>query len=314
MADKTLAQKDKRYHESFFNKIINSILVGFLIGLSYLPFWILFGISDFFYLLLRYVLKYRYKVISENLKRAFPEKTKIEIKAITNKFYHHFCDVFFETIKSYSISTKKMAKRMRFNNIELLNEQFNKGRSVIILGMHYNNWEWNNFLQFNCNHKVIVIYNPLRGNQAFENFLLKIRTRWGCKFVPVNKSRRIVFEIAKMEIPAALALGADQTPPASSKLWTVFLNQETPFFSGPEKIAAHTNHPIFFHHTRKIKRGVYEVSFVPLFENPKENKPNEILLSYVKKMEEIIREEPAYYLWSHRRWKHTRPEDILLTK
>ena len=39
----------------------------------------------------------------------------------------------------------------------------------------------------------------------------------------------------------------------------------------------------------------------------------DILLAYIKKMEEIIGEEPEYYLWSHRRWKHSRPEGIPLT-
>lgn len=312
MTDRTLAQKDKRYQENIFKTIINSIIVNILIGISYLPFWIMFGISDFFFLILRYVVKYRYKVITENLSKAFPEKTEHEIKKLTNKFYHHFCDIFFETIKSYSISSKQMNKRIKFKNINLLNEHFDNGKSIIILGMHYNNWEWNTFLPNKSKHKILVLYNPLRGNAAFEKFLLKIRTRWGCKFTPVHKSRRIVFDIAKAKTPVALGLAADQTAPPSSKFWTTFLNREAPFFSGPEKIAHHSNLPVFLHHARKVKRGVYEVEFIPLFENPKEVAPNEMLLSYIRKMEEIIAEEPAYYLWSHRRWKHKRPKDIPL--
>ena len=308
MTDKTLAQKDNRYRESFFKKTFNSITVGMLIAASYLPFWILFGISDFFYVMIRYVVKYRYKVITENLTIAFPEKNEAEIKKIINKFYHHFCDIFFETIKSYSINSKQMSKRMKFKNIELLNEHLHKGKSVILLGMHYNNWEWNSFLPNKSEHDILVIYNPLRGNAAFEKFILKLRTRWGCKFVPVHKSRRVVFDIAKAESPVILALGADQTAPPSSKFWTTFFNREAPFFSGPEKIASRSNLPVFLHHARKVKRGMYEVDFIPLFENPKEIEPNEILLTYIRKMEELIEEEPAYYLWSHRRWKHTRPE------
>ncbi len=308
MANKTLTQKDKRNHESFLKKVANSILVIFLTGISYLPFWILFGISDVLYLFLRFVIKYRKKVISENLTNAFPEKTELEIKNITNKFYRHFCDVFVETIKSHSISTKQMSKRMKFKNIELLNEYFDNGRSIVLLGMHYNNWEWNSVLSLKSKHNVTVIYNPMRGNKSFDNFMFKLRTRWGCTFVPVHKSRRIVFEIAKAETPVILALGADQTAPPSSKFWTTFLNREAPFFSGPEKIASHSNLPVFFHYMRKVKRGMYEVDFIPLFENPKEVEPNEILLSYIRIMEELIAKEPAYYLWSHRRWKHTRPE------
>ena len=308
MAGKTLTQKDKCNHESFFKKLTNSILVIFLKGISYLPFWILFGISDVLYLFLRFVIKYRKNVIYENLTNAFPEKTELEIKTITNKFYRHFCDVFAETIKSHSISSAQMKKRMKFKNIELLNEHFKNGKSIILLGMHYNNWEWNSVLPLKSKHNVTVIYNPMRGNKAFDNFMFKLRTRWGCTFVPINKSRRIVFDIAKAEIPVVLALGADQTALPSSKFWTTFFNREAPFFSGPEKIASRSNLPVFFHYMRKVKRGMYEVDFIPLFENPKEVEPNDILLTYIRKMEELISKEPAYYLWSHRRWKHTRPE------
>lgn len=308
MIDNSLKKNDKRFRESFFKTTLNSILVRFLIGISHLPFWILFGISDFFYVILRYIVKYRYKVITENLSKAFPEKTSSEIKKIANKFYHHFCDILFETIKSHSISAEQMDKRMKFKNIELLDNHFDKGKSVILLGMHYNNWEWNSFLPNKSKHDITVIYNPLRSSAAFEKFILRIRTRWGCEFVPVQKSRRVVFNIAKTETPVVLALGADQTAPPSAKFWTTFFNREAPFFSGPEKIAAHSNLPVFLHYARKIKRGMYEIEFIPLFENPKEVEPNEILLTYIRKMEELIMTEPAYYLWSHRRWKHTRPE------
>ncbi len=308
MSDKKLEQTDKRYHESIFKKTINSILVGILIAISYLPFWVLFAISDFTYILIRYVVRYRYNVITENLTKAFPEKNKAEIKKIANKFYHHFCDIFVETIKSYSINSIDFSKRMKFNNIELLNEYFEKGKSVVLLGMHYNNWEWNSSMPIKCKHKVSVVYNPLRGNSAFERFVLKIRTRWGCKMIPVNQSRRIVLDIAKADIPVALALGADQTAPSNSKFWTSFFNREAPFFSGPEKIATRLDLPVFFTYARKVKRGMYEVEYILLFENPKEVDPNDILLTYIRKMEELVNKEPAYYLWSHRRWKHTRPE------
>ncbi len=313
MADDDLKQKDKRYREGFFSKIANRVLVVILIAISYLPFRVLFGVSDLFYLILRYIVRYRHNVIAENLAHAFPEKNKKELEIIINKFYHHFCDLFVETIKSYSMGTKQMKKRMKFTNIEVLNGYFNKGKSVVLLGMHHNNWEWNSILPETSNHKIVVLYNPMRGNESFEKFLLKLRSRWGCEFVPVHKSRRLVFNIAKMETPVVLALGADQAAPANSKFWTTFFNREAPFFSGPEIIATYSNLPVFLHHVRKVKRGYYEVEFTLLFENPKEVEPKEILLTYIRKMEEIVREEPAYYLWSHRRWKHTRPKNIQLT-
>ncbi len=311
MKNKKQKSKDP-FHESYFKKTTNSIGVGLLIGLSYLPFWFLYLLSDIFYFVLRYLVKYRQKVITENLTFAFPEKSDAEIKEITHKFYRHFCDLFVENIKAYSMGEKEFSKHLTINNLDQFKEYYEKGRSLIFFGMHYNNWEWSSFTAREQIHDIKFVYNPIRGNQAFERFITHIRSRWGAQTIPVNRSSRVVLNFGKAK-PEAIWLGADQSALPTSKFWTIFLNREAPFFSGPEKIANISNQPVFLHVTRKVKRGKYVVDFIPLFDQPKEVEPNEILLTYIRKMEEIIREAPEYYLWSHRRWKHTRPEGIPLT-
>lgn len=308
-----LAKRDKRFHEGAIKRVLNHFLVGVLIAVSWLPFWILYRLSDALSIVLRFIIKYRFKVITENLKFAFPEKTEKEISEIRNKFYRHICDVFFESIKLYSISDKEMEKRMVITGAEIANDFFDKGRSVIALAMHHNNWEWTCFAQSKLKHHILNIYNPVRGNNAMEKFLLHNRQKWGSKSIPVHKTARAVIDYNSKGTLTGLWLAADQTPPATSKFWTIFLNREAPFFQGPEKIAASTNQPVFFQHTKKIGRGKYSIEFSVLFENPKEVEQKEILLAYVRRAEEIIRQEPEYYLWSHRRWKHKRPEGMELT-
>ncbi|MDO8952475.1 MAG: hypothetical protein Q7U86_07605, partial [Draconibacterium sp.] len=233
-----LSKRDKRFHESIFKRVINNILVGFLIAISWLPFWVLYLISDVFYLLLRFIIKYRFKVIAENLKYAFPEKTETERNKIRNKFYRHFCDMFFESIKLYSISDKEMGKRVVIKSTEIANTLFDEGRSLIALAMHHNNWEWTSYVQSKLKHHILTIYNPIRGNNAMEKFLTHNREKWGSECIPVHKTARTVVERNLKGQLTGLWLAADQTPPANSKFWTIFLNRETPFFSGPEKIAA----------------------------------------------------------------------------
>lgn len=313
MARKELEQIDKRFHESKLKKIFNHILVGLMIGLSYLPFWILYRISDLMYLIVRFAVRYRYKVITQNLKNAFPEKSEKEIATIRKQFYRHFCDMFFESIKMYSISEKQIDQHIIFKGHTESKKFFDKGKSVIILASHYNNWEWCSSVQGKIKHLVLMIYNPIRGNFAMEKFLLHSREKWGGKCVPVHQTARSIFSYNKKGQLTGAWLAADQTPPASSSFWTIFMNQETPFFSGPEKIAHATNQPIFFQHVKKTGRGKYEANYSMLCENPQEMEQKDILLAYIRKTEEIIREEPAYYLWSHRRWKHKRPEGIELT-
>lgn len=313
MVDQNLTEIDKRFKESFLKRTRNLILVSFLKLISILPFWILYGISDFLYLLIRFIVRYRKKVITDNIRYSFPEKSPREVKQIRNKFYRYFCDLMMETVKLHSVSGKTMDEHISFKGLEAIEKLNEKGQSTIVLAVHHNNWEWCSFLQTKVKILGLLVYNPMRGNHAIEKFVTHSRNKWGSICVPVHKTGREIIKYQKQGIPTGLLLVADQTPPANSKFWTIFLNRETPFFSGPEKIAIKGNMPVFFQHIRKIKRGKYEVELIELFSETKDVESSDILLKYVKHLEDLIREEPENYLWSHRRWKHTRPEGIELT-
>ncbi len=295
-------------YKSYLINIGHSVGIGFLKAISYLPFPVLYGVSDLLALLLQYVIRYRRKVIIKNLVLSFPEKNKKEIAFIVRKFYRHFADTMVETIKGYSMSWESFQKRISFHGIEEMNAYYQKGQSIVMFGMHYNNWEWSGSAQPLIKHQYLVIVNPMRNNPRFEEYLTNIREQWGAKTIPVHKSARAALEFHKNRIPVCLVLAGDQRPPVITDFWTTFLNQEACFNPGVEKIARKTNQPVFFHMTRKIRRGHYEVFFIPLIENPASVSDEEILLTYVRTMEKYIREAPEYYLWSHKRWKQVRPE------
>ncbi|MGQ7870570.1 lysophospholipid acyltransferase family protein [Sunxiuqinia sp. sy24] len=293
-------------------KFLNNLIVLFLKAFSHLPFRLLYLISDFAFVLLFHIVRYRKKVVYTNLRNSFPEKTEAEIDRIARAYYRHLCDVSMESIKLYSMSENELNKHLKVTGVEKMEAYFKQQKSIIVLAMHYNNWEWGASVQRFSSHQIVMVYNPVRNNMEMERFILSIRERFGGISVPVHKSARMAIQFDQTDRPGLLWLGADQTPFQSSKFWTTFLNQETPFFSGPEKIAHKTNQPVFFHHTRKVARGKYEVILTELVAQPREEKPETILLTYINKMEEIIREQPEYWLWSHRRWKHKRPANIAL--
>ena len=222
------------------------------------------------------------------------------------------CDLAMESFKLYSMTENKLKERMKIKGIDLANQYFDNGKSVIAFAFHHNNWEWCSYMPALSKHLVLMVYNPMRGNDAMEKFLEHSRGQWGGEHVPVHQTARTTMKYMQEGKLTALWLAADQTAPARSKFWTVFLNREASFFTGPEKIAVKTNQPIFFQHVKRIKRGYYEVDYSLLIEEPAKMKAEDILLKYVNKMEEIISKEPEYYLWSHRRWKHTRPVDTPL--
>ncbi len=210
------------------------------------------------------------------------------------------------------MTEKQIDERLIVHDLDIYEEYYKQGKSIVLLGQHHNNWEWSGSIQRYIKAQYLVVYNPVRKNKALENFILDTRERFGAKSIPVNHSVRTALEFNNAKRPGALILAADQTPPANSQFWTTFLNQETAFFAGPMKIAIKTNQPVILHHTRKVGRSKYEVFHYKLIENPAEVKPEEILMAYIQKLEEIIQTEPEYWLWSHRRWKHKRPENIEL--
>lgn len=298
--------------EKWSHRVLNELVVALLKGFSYLPLSVLYGLSTICYFLIRHIFRYRKKVVLSNLKNSFPEKNDKEIHLIARKFYRHLCDLLVEGLKAYSMRRRTLERRIVFKNLALLDRYYREGKSVIIVGMHYNNWEWCSLMPALINHPLIAVYSPTRNNRAFENYLLKIRKRYHPVMVPMEKTPRMVIEFSRLRSPRVIWLLADQSPHPNTKSWIRFMNQETPFFSGPEKIAFRTKQPLVFEYVKKTGRGKYEVYHTPLFETYDGVEAKDILVAYVRKMEQIIREEPENYLWSHRRWKHTRPGNMPL--
>ncbi len=305
--------KKDRLHR-FFANLGNYLVVFLLKGISLLPFGFLYGLSDFFFLLNKYIFKYRYAVVLENLEFAFPEKSKGEIAQICDNFYHHFSDLTFEVVKLYNLSEKQLAKRISFSGLDAWERITGKHNGSIVLAYHYNNWEWNALVETRFKYPILCVYNPPRNNKPMEDFLSHSRGKWGGVVIRTGSAARKTLRYQRNKKPAALWLGADQSASASSPYWITFLNREAPFFAGPVRIAQKTNHPLFFQHIKKMGRGKYHVDYSLLIEEPAKVDEAEIVRAYVKKMEEHIKETPEYYLWSHRRWKHQRPEGIPLIK
>ncbi len=294
------------------NSLLNRFSVWVCKLTSHLPFWALFILGDIFFFFLFHVICYRRKVVFENLTNSFPEKSSNEIRKIAKKFYHHLSDISLETLKSRTMSAEQFDERMIIHGLEIYDEYYKQGKGLILLGMHYGNWEWIGSMQRLLNLQFYCVVNQMRSNPEFEEFLTLSRERFGAITVPSQLSARLALRLNQNERPAGIMLAADQTGPSNSQFWTTFLNQETSFFTGPMKIAIKTNQPVILFHSRKIGRSRYEVFHYKLVENPAEVEPDEIMQAYVRKIEEIIKAEPEYWLWSHRRWKHKRPENIPL--
>ena len=275
---------------------------------SLLPYWVMYRISDLLYFILFYIVGYRKKVVYENLRNSFPEKSEAEIHVIAKKFYRYFPDIIVESIKLCSISQKQVRKRIELIDEQELFKHLDSGRFALGVTAHYANWELGIHrlsLMMGDRYPTLIVYKPLN-NATFDRIYNKIRSRFGAKMIQM---KQILRHIVRMkDIPHISIFVADQTPTyQDSDYFMEFLNQDTLVYTGVERISKMTNHPVVYCAIgRKKKRGRYFCKFTTLVENPEDFDDREITHLHNRFAEKIIEEQPEYWLWSHRRWKRKR--------
>lgn len=290
------------------NKLVLAITSALLYLISLLPFRVLYLLSDLLFVLLFRITRYRRKVVQTNLSNAFPEKSAQERNSIEKKYYRYLSDLIVESVKMCSISEQEMRRRFKYINFEEVEKQFNMGRTAIAVTAHYGNWEWGSpSISLTNPEPSLVVFKPMT-NKGFEGLINKMRSRFGAVLVPMKQTLRKVLEYKNR--PNLLVLVGDQTPPREeSQFFTTFLNQPTAIFLGIEKLAKATNSVVFYFHIDRVRRGFYQATVKTLFENPKNTTEHEITVAHTRELENIIRQKPELWLWSHKRWKF-KPEDV----
>jgi len=277
------------------------LLYAFFYVLSLLPWRVIYIISDFTYCIIYYIIQYRRQIVLDNLTIAFPEKTDQEKKVIAKEFYHNFVDNFIEVIKMFSISKKELNRRFT-GNFELINDTCASGKNVQVHLGHFFNWEFANiFFASNVVDPFLVVYMPIE-NKAINKIVYEIRSRFGTHLIAATQYRKDFAPFAKNRY--SLILVGDQNPADPNKAyWTDFFGRKVPVVKGPERGAVMNDNAILMAKLTKMKRGYYNAHLELLTTEPKALPDGEITKRMISFFEDSIREQPANYLWSHRRWK-----------
>jgi len=285
------------------SKIFYAIFYASIWLFTLIPLNILYFISDIFSILLQYVIRYRKKVVYENLSRSLPGKSEKEIKKIARKFYRHICDFAIESLKTIHLSQKQVDKRLKYENIEILEELYHKNKDVTIISGHYGNWEWMVNFPEKISYRFLATYRPLRV-KSVDKMIYNIRGKFGVIMIPVKETYKEILKYKQKNEQIIIWSLVDQRPPRRNKYWTKFMNQDTPFYTGFEKIAIKLNMAVVFMIVKKVKRGYYNVKFEKLFEDTSGLPDYIITEKIIKILEDSIVSKPEYWLWSHKRWKH----------
>ena len=290
------------------SKVGYHIVKGWVDFLSVHPYWLLYLKSDFYYLMTYHIVRYRRKVVRQNLLRSFPDKSHKEIKAIEKHFYRNLCDLFVEAPKMMRMGPEGYRKRITFTNTELIAQLEEKQRNIFFAIPHSGNWEWFGKLIPELSHNMgLAVYKRVQ-NPVFEQLMLYMRTK-DCDLEMVESNSVLRRLVQLRDTPTAVLMMADQTSfGRDTDYWTEFLHQDTCWFTGIERIAKKLDYAVVFVDMKRPGRGRYEVSFDLVADNPKEMEDGALMEQYVRRVERFIEENPDNWLWSHRRWKHQRPE------
>ena len=284
-----------------------NLLYAFGWIVTLLPLRILYIFSDIFYPIIYYIIGYRKTVVRKNIKKSFPEKREKELRRIERRFYRFFCDLFVESMYEIHISKKEIKRRFEFVNYESASQQCAESKSVMIMTAHYGNWEWGvNFPLFLP--KEIMAYQIYKklSNKQFDTFMYKLRAKFGGINVEKRDLLRTMLKMKAENNHGLYLMISDQTPAAKKiHYWTNFLNQDTPALTGTEQLARKFNYPVYYAETKRIKRGYYQCELIPISMNSAETAKFEITEKYMQLLQKTIETQPEYWLWSHRRWKHS---------
>ncbi len=285
-------------------RIIFYIFYPFLWLLSLAPFFVLYAISDIIFLIVYYVVGYRKRIVYSNLKRVFPDKPKKELLRIQKKFFHHFIDIMMEVVKTFTLSKKQVVKRYKFKNMSLLDEIAKKGKSIIVVGSHYGNWEWTVSMNLHTKVQAYATYTKIN-NKVFENRIKTSRERFGGKMILKKDTIRNLSNNIRNKSVGIYGLLSDQSPQLQKTYyWSDFLGVRVPIHTGAEMLAKKYDCAVVNYQVDKIKRGFYEVEFELLTDSPKEFEDYKITDKYLEIVEKQIRNKPEFYFWTHNRFKH----------
>ena len=285
------------------------ILILMLKGLSRLPLGVLYILSDISFFVVYYLVGYRRKVVRTNLSNAFPEKSQKERRQIERQFFRFLCDYAFETIRLLSMSAQEMRRRMIIEGVEDMEKTLERKPFVFIYLGHYCNWEWISSIPLwaqRTDHVNAQLYRPLK-NKVIDELFIELRTHFGATNISKYEALRHILTYKKEGRRAIVGFISDQSPtPINIYEWVDFLHQDTPVFTGTERIAKKVDAAIYFADVERESRGHYRLRLRLMTEDARAYPDYQLTEQYMRELEQMILRQPHLWLWSHKRWKHTR--------
>jgi KDO2-lipid IV(A) lauroyltransferase len=250
--------------------------------------------------LLRDVVRYRIKVIRQNLQASFNYNSERELQSDINGYYYFLAKVIREILTK---PTKKLFERkVDLIHSPQIDQWLSESKSVIVVSGHIGNWEWSGmYLGVKYPGQVCALYKKVKST-FINSWMLKRRSITVDHLIEIGNIGALLKLIR--EKPVLIMMISDQNPGSDQGIiWVPFLGRETAFINGPEKIATKYKLPVVYLRTTSTNYGGYEFAFEAITNGSEILEANEITRRYAALLEKNIKDQRTQWLWSHRRWK-----------
>lgn len=258
-----------------------------------------FSIGYLFY----WLGKYRREVVQTNIKLCFPELDADQQKKLVIEHFKAVGMGLVEIAMNWWCSEDRLRKMVEFKNYHYVEQALEQGKGVIILGAHYTTVEVSaRFITLD--NKFAASYQTMR-NPLFDHYTMQARYRNFDQVFARDEIRQTIRYIKKNNI---VWIAADQDTGAENSEFVPFFGQLAATQTVPSRLAKITKAAIIPYISKRLEgsKGYVMEFFPPLEDFPGES-PKEDVTRTNKILEDLVKQAPEQYLWTHRRFK-TRPE------
>lgn len=254
------------------------------------------------------VLRIRRRVVMENLKQAFPEKSNQELLGIAKRTYQNFAKMVFEYMRFPIIKREDVLSLCSIEGREVIDWVLKRKKGAVLIAGHFGNWELMGAYLAQLGYPIYFLVGE-QHNKLVDDMMNCYREIMGIRIIHMGVAVRGVIKALRNN--QFVALLSDQDA-GRDGIFVEFLGRQASTPQGPAIFVLKTGAAILFGYPIRLPHGKQRIYTECLcFDHLDGISPkniHEVTQAYTRLLEKAVRNHPDHWFWMHRRWKSTPPQ------
>ncbi len=255
------------------------------------------------------VLGIRRRVVMDNLRQAFPEKSKKELLKIARRTYQNFAKMIFEYMRFPVMKKEDVLSTFSVKGIEHIDWALKNGKGAVMIAGHFGNWELMGAYLAQLGYPTHFLVGE-QHNKLVDRMMNHYRMIMGVRIIHMGVAVRGVIKALRNNQFVALLSDQNAGPEG---IFVDFFNRSASTPQGPAIFVLKTGAPILFSYPVRFPHGKQKIYCERLcFDHLSGISPEnirEVTQAYTRLLEKAVRDHPDHWFWMHRRWKSRPPKE-----